>query len=131
MAATIDPQIFTDLQSKIDIDTTIREQLKTHIETLSKEGRLTSSILAQIHNVPTTELPARVLQPATQAIQAQITTLQSLAKAASAHPFYKWNTIWQRDVQNLLSSLQLVAWLETSQLITLENVGSTLGVPVN
>jgi hypothetical protein len=63
---------------------------------------------------------------------------------ASKHPFYKYNGIWQRDIQNLvrlpsihtlldltlndeqITSLQIRTWLETKELITIQQIGSLL-----
>jgi len=123
-ASLIDTGIFTSLQAKIDEESEIRDQLKTLIDNLSKQGRLTQSILSRIHNVPSSALAAEVLDPSKQAIQQQVQTVQVLAAEASKYPFYKWNQLWSRDVQQLMSSVQLHRWLETGQLVTVEEVGS-------
>lgn len=122
----IDPSIFVDLQKKIDEDSEIREQLKSIVDTLSKLGRITQSILSRIHNVPTSQLAEVVLKPAAESLAAQEQTVRNLAEAASKYPYYKWNGVWQRDVQNLLSSIQLVNWLGQGRLITVEEIGNEL-----
>lgn len=122
----IDSSIFVDLQKKIDEDSEIREKLKSIVDTLSKLGRITQSILSRIHNVPTLQLQETVLVPAVQALKAQEQTVRDLAEAASKFPYYKWNNIWQRDVQTLLSSMQLVNWLGQGRLITVEEIGNEL-----
>ncbi|KAK7897100.1 Translin-1 [Exophiala xenobiotica] len=127
----VDPAIFTSLQSKIDEESSIRDELKTYVETLSKQGRLTSSILSRIHNTPSAELERAVLNPASDALAQQAGTVKDLASSASRYPFYKWNTIWQRDIQAVISSMQMVDWLQTGKLVTIEDVGQRLGVPVN
>lgn len=126
-ASQIDTAIFTTLQSKIDEESEVRESLKTIVEALSKQGRLTQSILARIHNCPTPELQQHVLTPAAQAVQEQVTTVKRLSEVASQYPFYKWNGMWLRDVQNLISSLQLYAWLSEGRLVTIEEVGTQFG----
>lgn len=123
-ASLIDTEIFTSLQAKIDEESEIRDQLKALVENLSKQGRLTQSILSRIHNVPSSAIAAEVLDPSKQAIQQQVQTVQTLATEASKYPFYKWNQLWQRDIQHLISSVQLHRWLETGQLVTVEDVGS-------
>ena len=127
----IDPAIFTSLQTKIDEEGTIRDSLKTIVETLSKQSRLVTSILSRIHNAPTTDLQDQVLQPCLQPLTEQTTTIQTLSKEASKYPFYKYNGIWQRDIQTVLSSIQIHQWLSTTHLVTLEEIGTRLGVPVN
>lgn len=119
----IDTSIFTTLQAKIDEESTVRDELKNIVDTLSKQGRLTQSILARIHNVPSGLLVAEVLTPAAQALAEQKLTVSTLQEAASKYPFYKYNNIWQRDIQNLISSLQIQFWLQNGSLISVEDVG--------
>ena len=127
----IDPSIFTSLQSKIDEETAVRDNLRIHIDNLSKQSRLVTSILSRIHNTPTPSLQAQVLDPCQQGLQEQITTIQSLSTTASQYPYYKYNQLWQREIQIFLTSLQVHHWLSTNSLITLETVGTTLSIPVN
>lgn len=122
----VDPAIFISLQSKIDEESGIRDELKAFVETLSKQGRLTQSILSRIYNTPTADLEAVVLAPCAEALAEQATTVKILAQSASRYPFYKWNAIWQRDIQTLLSSIQMCDWLRSGNLITLEEVGQRL-----
>ncbi|KAK4934592.1 Translin-1 [Elasticomyces elasticus] len=130
-AQNIDPAIFTSLQAKIDEESAIRDELKTFVETLSKQGRLTQSILSRIHNTPTAELEAAVLDPCNDSLSQQAATVKELAQSASKFPFYKWNNIWQRDIQAVISSMQICDWLKSGKLLTLEEIGQRLNVPVN
>ncbi|KAK5958207.1 Translin-1 [Knufia fluminis] len=130
-ASLIDTGIFTSLQAKIDEESEIRDQLKTLVDNLSKQGRLTQSVLSRIHNVPSSALSTEVLDPSKQAIQQQVQTVQALAAEGSKYPFYKWNQLWQRDVQHLISNVQLHRWLETGQLVSVEEIGTFFNVPVN
>ncbi|RMD44576.1 hypothetical protein DV735_g478, partial [Chaetothyriales sp. CBS 134920] len=127
----IDPAIFISLQAKIDEEGAVRDSLKTIVDTLSKQSRLVTSILSRVHNTPTSELAAQVLTPSLQALNEQTATILTLSEEASKYPFYKYNGIWQRDIQTVLSSIQLHEWLQSNHLITLEETGSRLGVPVN
>ncbi|RMZ87371.1 hypothetical protein DV736_g5404, partial [Chaetothyriales sp. CBS 134916] len=127
----IDPAIFASLQSKIDEEGTVRDSLKSIVDTLSKQSRLVTSILSRVHNTPTSELPAHVLTPCLQPLAEQTAMIQALSQEASKYPFYKYNGIWQRDIQTMLSSIQLHEWLQSNHLVTLEEIGTRLGVPVN
>lgn len=120
----IDTNIFTTLQTKIDEESESREELKAIVDTLSKQGRLTTSILSRIHNVPTSSLETEVIAPARTATDEQKKTVQKLAQVASKHPYYKWNQVWQRDLQGLISNVQLVIWLGTGKLVTMEELGA-------
>ena len=119
----IDTSIFSNLQTKIDEETAIREELKAIVETLSKQARLTQSIISRIHNVPSQSLNAEVLEPCMAALEEQRKTISTLKEAASKYPFYKYNGMWQRDIQNLISNLQLWQWLQSGKLVSLEEVG--------
>src|SRR5262249_5242520 len=118
----VDPAIFASLQTKIDEEATIRDELKALVETLSKQGRLTQSILSRVHNTPTPELES-VLNPCYNALTAQAATVKNLAQTASKYPFYKWNSIWQRDIQSVISSVQMCDWLNSGNLVSLEEIG--------
>lgn len=122
----VDPAIFASLQSKIDEESIIRDELKAIVDTLSKQGRLVQSILSRMYNTPTNELQDSVLVPCNEALSEQTGTVKRLSETASQYPYYKWNSIWQRDIQNVISSMQLCDWLSSGKLITLEEVGLRL-----
>lgn len=122
---TVDPGIFTSLQTKIDSETAIRDELKAIVETLSKQGRVTQSILSRVQNTATQELEP-VLRGCDEALSEQTTTVKTLAQAASKYPFYKWNSMWQREIQGVISSIQMCEWLKSAKLVTLEEVGQRL-----
>ena len=122
----VDPAIFKSLQAKIDEESAIRDELKNFVETLSKQGRVTQSILSRVHNTPTTDLETSVLTPCAEQLKEQFATVKSLADAASKYPFYKFNGIWRSDIQNVISSIQMCDWLKSGNLVTLEEVGQQL-----
>jgi hypothetical protein len=86
----------------------------------------------------------QVLDPVQQSLDSQIATIQKLSQVASQHPYYKWNGMWQREVQSLvyfefypdnpalvtdgykITSLQLHGWLRFQKLVTIEEVGDTM-----
>ncbi len=49
----VDPRIFEDLQTKIDEDAQVREQIRTILQTLERQGRIVQSILSRAHSTPT------------------------------------------------------------------------------
>jgi hypothetical protein len=51
-AEMIDPRIFQDLQTKIDEDADIREQLKAILQVLERQGRNAQSVLSRAHSTP-------------------------------------------------------------------------------
>ncbi|EDN08486.1 conserved hypothetical protein [Histoplasma mississippiense (nom. inval.)] len=123
----IDPSIFQSLQDKIDEESQIRDELQDIVQTLSK--RVTP-----------------VLDEAATEIRAQKEDVARLVSVAAQHPFYKYNHIWSRELQNLgrgvvqVFTIQFCAWLgglrdaraeKAKGFMTIEEVGEFLGVPVN
>jgi hypothetical protein len=80
-----------------------------------------------------------VLEDATTEIIAQRDEVLRLKSVADKHPFYKYNGVWTRELQNLVASVELCAWLggfeeyksSGSAFLTIEEVGKFLDVPVN
>lgn len=48
----MDAQIFEDLQTSIDADAEVREQIKTILQKLERQGRSVHSILSRAHSTP-------------------------------------------------------------------------------
>ncbi|KAK5135870.1 hypothetical protein LTR08_004519 [Meristemomyces frigidus] len=134
--AMIQQGIFEDLQRKIDEDTAVKDALRDIVQTLEKQDRTTQSILSRAHSTPSAELPS-VVSAAQANIDKEIQTIQQLSGVASEHPYYKFNYAWTRTVQDACYSILVCGWLggfakgETGQLLTIEEVGSTMKVPVN
>ncbi|PYI10301.1 recombination hotspot-binding protein [Aspergillus sclerotiicarbonarius CBS 121057] len=134
----IDHHIFEDLQAKIDDEAAVRDELHDIVQTLARKGRSTQAILSRAHSTPTDQLKP-VLDDATKEIIAQRDEVSRLKTVADKHPFYKYNGLWTRELQNLVSSIELCAWLggleeyktdSSASFLTIEEVGKFL-VPVN
>ncbi|EKD21363.1 uncharacterized protein L3040_000602 [Drepanopeziza brunnea f. sp. 'multigermtubi'] len=142
MAATsgmVDPRIFEQLQTKIDDDAEVREQIKSITQTLERQGRSAQSILSRAHSTPAANLQP-VLEAAETSIKDEIDSISKLAAATASSPYYKYNGLWTRDVQNVVFSILMCGWLggmskdgkvEPGKLLTIEEVGEILNVPVN
>lgn len=48
----VDPRIFEQLQTRIDEDAEVREQIKAITQTLERQGRNAQSILSRAHSTP-------------------------------------------------------------------------------
>ncbi|KAJ5493068.1 Translin-1 [Penicillium diatomitis] len=139
----IDQRIFEDLQAKIDEETTVRDELHEIVQTLARKGRSTQAILSRAHSTPADQLeqPVKpVLDDAAVEILAQKHEVLRLKAVADQHPFYKYNGLWTRELQNLVTSIELCAWLgglqeykssDSGSFLTIEEVGKFLEVPVN
>ncbi|KAB8266349.1 recombination hotspot-binding protein [Aspergillus pseudonomiae] len=135
----IDRTIFESLQSKIDEEATVRDELHEIVQTLARNGRSTTAILSRAHSTPSNQLKP-VLDEATKEILAQKEQVTRLKALADKHPFYKYNGVWTRELQNLVSSIELCAYLggleeykssRAASFLTIEEVGKFLDVPVN
>jgi len=134
----IDQSIFENLQTKIDEESHVRDELQDIVQTLAKRGRSAQAILSRAHSTPAGQLTP-ILNEAAKEIRAQRDDIARLVSVASKHPFYKYNHIWSRELQNLVFSIQLCAWLgglpdecdEKPGFMMIEEVGGFLNVPVN
>ncbi|KAE8355178.1 recombination hotspot-binding protein [Aspergillus coremiiformis] len=135
----IDRTIFESLQSKIDEEAAVRDELHEIVQTLARNGRSTTAILSRAHSTPSDQLKP-VLDEATREILAQKEQVTRLKALADKHPFYKYNAVWTRELQNLVSSIEICAWLggleeykcnDSASFLTIEEVGKFLDIPVN
>ncbi|KAE8149537.1 recombination hotspot-binding protein [Aspergillus avenaceus] len=135
----IDRTIFEDLQNKIDEETAIRDELHQIVQTLARNGRSTQAVLSRAHSTPADQLKP-VLDDTTREILAQKEQVTRLKELADKQPFYKYNGVWTRELQNLVSSIELCAWLggfeeykssPSASFLTIEEVGKFLEIPVN
>ncbi|GKZ92859.1 hypothetical protein AnigIFM59636_005921 [Aspergillus niger] len=132
----IDHNIFEDLQAKIDEEAAVRDE---DLPRLFCRELILLPLISLIWTVKP------VLDDATKEIIAQRDEVSRLKTVADKHPFYKYNGVWTRELQNLVrvpsvSSIELCAWLggleeyktnSSSSFLTIEEVGNFLGVPVN
>ncbi|BCS22502.1 translin [Aspergillus puulaauensis] len=135
----IDRAIFESLQAKIDEEAAVRDELRDIVQSLSRKGRSTQATLSRAHSTPAAQLQP-VLEDVIKEILAQKEEVSRLKSIADKHPFYKYNGVWSRDLQNLVASIELCAWLggfqeykssETASFLTMEEVGKFLEIPVN
>ncbi|GAM85902.1 hypothetical protein ANO11243_039120 [Dothideomycetidae sp. 11243] len=125
-----DSSMFASLQQKIDEEAAVREALREVVQTLEKQDRATQSILSQAHSTP-------AAQPETT-LKAQTSTVAVLAEQASRHPYYKYNFLWTRVMQETTFTTLLLHYLQgfsaagaDGKLLSPDEVGAVLGVPVN
>ncbi|RDL39205.1 Uncharacterized protein BP5553_03545 [Venustampulla echinocandica] len=155
----VNARIFEDLQTKIDEDAEVREQIRAILQTLERQGRHAQSALSRAHSTPAANLQP-VIAAAESSIKEQIESIRTLSSVASNFPYYKYistatvivyvkfsspiyryNGLWTREVQNVIFAVLLCGWLgglpmkdkaaEPGRLLTIEEVGEILNVPVN
>ncbi|EZF34819.1 hypothetical protein H109_06272 [Trichophyton interdigitale MR816] len=134
----IDSSIFESLQSKIDEESKIRDEIQDIVQELSKRGRAVQALLSRAHSTPPSQINP-ILDDATREISAQREDIAKLMTVASKHPFYKYNQLWSKELQNLVFSIEFCSWLggmkgvvsDNTTFMTIEDVGKFLAVPVN
>ncbi|KAK6332477.1 hypothetical protein TWF730_004145 [Orbilia blumenaviensis] len=136
----IDPEIFKQVQSDIDEDIKVREEIRGLLKTLDRHDRSIQSVLSRVHAVPASSL-ASLLASAQPFFDQQRVTLKELDGVASKYPYYKYNGIWTREIQAAAYGIVLAGWLgaftpegeerKEGQLMTITEVGEKLGVRVN
>ncbi|KAF2762683.1 putative Translin-1 [Pseudovirgaria hyperparasitica] len=137
----VNPKIFEDLQTRVDQDSQIQKDLKETVSTLEKQGKSTHAILSRAHSTIPSEKVLSVTSSAEASIRNEIDTISRLAESASKHPYYKWNNIWSRHVQDTIFGILFCGWLggfdgvdgegKQGRLLTIEQVGAAMKVPVN
>jgi len=140
---SIDHDIFQTVQDQIEKDTQVREKIRDALKKLDKHLKLLNSTLSRVHAVPPAEVICLVEKSKTPLEEAK-RELHGLIDVVKPYPYYKYNNLWSRDLQTLTFLILFGTWLErmyisdnnaTKQgqnaLLTLEEVGEMLGVPVN
>ncbi|KAF2126646.1 Translin [Dothidotthia symphoricarpi CBS 119687] len=136
----VDPAIFQSLQSRIDEDSAVRDELKDIISALEKHNRNVSFVLSRAHSTPVANLDD-VLKAAEEPIKNVVETVSKLSQAASKLPYYKFNNMWSRQMQGAIEGLLFWGWLggykheggepKCGRLLTIEELGEILNIPVN
>ncbi|MCJ1462185.1 hypothetical protein MMC07_000785 [Pseudocyphellaria aurata] len=122
--ALVDPAVFQNLQAKIDEDASVREELKIILQNLEKQGMRETWPFQD------------TLTEAWKSVALQSVTISKLGEVASKYPYYKYNGLWTRDIQNAIFAIVLCGWLggfpseeaKTGTLLTIEEVGEILEV---
>ncbi|THZ31371.1 Translin [Aureobasidium pullulans] len=132
----LQPQIFESLQKKIDEETEVRDtdQLKQFF--LVHIRRAIASVSSSI----TAIIPA-VVSSAQESVNKEVESIAKLSDAASKYPYYKYNGMWTRHVQDASFSILLCGYLggfsdvgsgsQDGRLLTIEEVGKIMNIPVN
>ncbi|KAF6240536.1 hypothetical protein HO173_001204 [Letharia columbiana] len=115
------PAIFEHLQAKLDEDAQVREELRNIVQAMERQ---VSSTLSE----------------AWESISKQVETIGKLNEVASKHPYYRYNNMWSREMQNASFAIVLWGWLRShmpdyngqkGELFAIEEVGKLLYVPVS
>ncbi|KAF2276314.1 Translin [Westerdykella ornata] len=132
--------LFEDLQARTDEDTAIRDGLRDIIQTWEKQNRSITYVLSRGHGTPIAKL-SELLKSAEEPLGKAVETVGKLAEVASKAPYYKFNGMWSRQMQDLVFQILFWGWLggyengggevKSGRLMNIEEVGEYLKVPVN
>ncbi|KAK9388096.1 Translin [Lipomyces mesembrius] len=110
MASAMDLEIFNKCQDNIDRDSEIRESIRSLTKVIDQHMRSILSILSTAHSTPSSSFPTFAGRTTTS-FQFQKEAIQNLASLASQHPFYKYNALWSRTLQNAAFAVLFRDWL--------------------
>ncbi|KAK9432876.1 Translin [Lipomyces doorenjongii] len=110
MASAMDLEIFNKCQDSIDRDSEIRENIRNLTKVIDQHMRSILSILSTAHSTPSSSFPTFAART-TKSFQFQKEAIQKLASLASQHPFYKYNALWSRTLQNAAFAVLFRDWL--------------------
>ncbi|KAI1260981.1 putative sequence-specific DNA binding protein [Xylariaceae sp. FL1019] len=137
----IDPAIFEYLKAHGEEELQVGDKLHQITATLNRHISTCQGLLSRIHSTPSAKLPALLKQVEETGIQPEVETVAELAEFTSQYPYYKYNHRWTRGIQSVVGSIILTAWLggmgtesqpgELGRLLTIEQVGEIVKVPVN
>ncbi|KAK9367454.1 Translin [Lipomyces kononenkoae] len=106
----MDLDIFSKCQDSIDRESEIRENIRTLTKAVDPHLRSVLSVLSAAHSTPSNLFPSFATRTA-ESFQLQKEAIQGLASSASQHPFYKYNAIWSRTLQNAAFVTLFRDWL--------------------
>ncbi|KAI1649065.1 Translin [Daldinia loculata] len=137
----IDPSIFEYLKAHGEEEIEVGDKLHHITSALNRHISTCQGFLSRIHSTPSSKLPPLLKQVEEDGIKPEIESVGELAQFASTYPYYKYNHRWSRSMQNVVGTILLTGWLgglgtesrpgELGRLLTIEEVGQLLKVPVN
>ncbi|KAH6696971.1 translin [Plectosphaerella plurivora] len=153
----LDPAIFDFLKSRIEEDQQVRDDLTQIVQKLERATSHAQGLLSRVHGTPRSQClsslsppycrpmlifpDASFLAQVEASIRDQIEAIAELDAQASKQPYYKYNQKWARAIQNTIFTVVFCGWLgglgtdskpgELGRLVTIEEVGELLKVPVN
>ncbi|KAI0535352.1 putative sequence-specific DNA binding protein [Xylaria digitata] len=137
----IDPAIFEYLKAHGEEEIEVGDKLYQISAALNRSISTCQGLLSRIHSTPSSKLAPLLKQVEETGVQPEIEGVGELAQFASKYPYYKYNHRWTRSIQNVVGTILLTAWLggmgtesrpgELGRLLTIEDIGEILKVPVN
>ncbi|KAH9892412.1 Translin [Xylariomycetidae sp. FL2044] len=140
-SALIDPSVFEYLKKHGEEEIEVNEKLHQITSNLNRHISTCQGLLSRIHSTPSAKLSPLLKQVEETGIKPEAEAVAELARFASNYPYYKYNHRWSRSIQNVVTTILLTAWLgglgtesrpgELGRLLTIDEVGDILKVPVN
>ncbi|KAL5604169.1 hypothetical protein BROUX41_002150 [Berkeleyomyces rouxiae] len=132
--------IFDDLKARVEADSKTREDIVQAVQKLNASNAFSTGVLTRVHSTPRAKYP-QLLAQAEAGLQKDIANIKELAELASQHPYYKFNFLWGRTMENVVFAMILTGFLggvatessagELGRILTPEQISEVLQVPYN
>lgn len=107
----ITPDLFESLQAKIDDDTNVRELIKEIVQSLEKAEKKAIAHITNAHSLPEPQLEKALSRAILHDEFLNIVKIVGgLQDIASKHPYYKFNGMWTRAMQDAVFIVLLLYW---------------------
>lgn len=106
----IAPKIFEALQQTIDDDSAVRDTLKELVQALEKSEKKALAHITNAQSLPQAQLDAALQGIVSTQVAEVRGLLQQLGELASRQPYYKFNGLWTRAMQDAVFIVLLVHW---------------------
>ncbi|KAG5995972.1 hypothetical protein E4U52_007528, partial [Claviceps spartinae] len=83
----LDPSIFTFLESKIEEEALVRDNLTQIVQKLERSVASAQGLLSRVHSTPRAGY-AELVKQVEKAVRRQVDDVKELNQVASAHPYY-------------------------------------------
>jgi predicted translin family RNA/ssDNA-binding protein len=127
---TLDLQFFDQIQTNMDAEASIKDEIRQAVRELEKSCRAISAILNQVHSSLASEVPL-IVQSSWSQFPTVRANLQTLAALVPERLYYRYNDQWSRALQQACFLAAFTTYLEHERLITIPEVEQIIGVPLN
>ncbi|KAL1894123.1 Translin-1 [Ceratocystis pirilliformis] len=132
--------IFDDLKARVETDSQTRDDIAQAVQKINASNAFSTGLLTRVHSTPRAKYP-ELLTQVEAGIKKDIVNIKELAALASEHPYYKFNFLWNRAIENVIFSILMAGFLggvatetsagELGRILTPEQVSEVLQVPYN
>ncbi|RPA79257.1 Translin [Ascobolus immersus RN42] len=124
---------FAGVQKLFDDDADFRERIKPILKDLDRSNRELTALLSRSHSLTPSQWETYLSAHSPTLFDTQKNLINKLMEVAKTQPFYKYNQLWSKDLQNCAYLVILAGWLGyagySGRLVPQEKVVEILGIP--